>query len=136
MRALKQTVRLALTASAVVAGSIAVAGPANAASSPIEACGGSYHEVDHQNITGAVIHLLYNGSSNCVVTWKTDHIGTATPVAAVLRIAGQPIENEAKDADSYKYYAGPVYKNAAGKCIVWGGQASGAPWTSPPEHCG
>ena len=89
MRALTRTVRLALAASAVVAGSIAVAGPANAASTPLGACGSGYHEIDHQDVklSGTelgVIHLMYNGSIDCVVTWKTAYIGKETGVSSPL----------------------------------------------------
>lgn len=87
MRALSQVVKLTLTASAVVAGSIAVAGPANAVATPAEACGNSYHEIDHHDLSGARIHLLYDGSTDCVVT-TTDTPGTRVYLFAAIKKEG------------------------------------------------
>ncbi len=134
MRVLTHAARLALAASAVVAGSIAVASPANAVATPAGACGSNYHEIDHHNLKYSVIHLLYNGSTDCVVTSKTAYIGTSTFVAAVVEFADQ--SHETVDEGNYFYYAGPVRLNAPGKCIIWGGADGGGGWSSSPSHCG
>ena len=119
MRTLTQTVRLALAASAVVAGSIAVAAPANAVATPPEACGNNYHEIDHKDLGSGVIHLLYNGSTDCVVTSKTSHTNEKTHViAGIMFNDGSDMH---RDDGNYQYYAGPVRLYAPGKCINWGG---------------
>ncbi|MEU1982195.1 hypothetical protein [Nocardia sp. NPDC019395] len=138
MRTLTQIVRLTLAASAVVAGSLAVAGPAAAVATPAEACGNNYHEIDSRQIKGAVIHLLYNGSTNCVVTEKTAYLGTKTGVYAYIGTADQTDQD--LDRGDYDYYAGPVKVKAPGECIIWGGSANpptggGDTWQSQPEHC-
>lgn len=139
---LKFTKALSLTA-AVLGASAVLSGTAEAASSPIAACGGgSYHEIDsHRLGSVATIRLLYNGSTNCVVTWKTNP-GTASRLQA--GIAKQESDgifrNYQIDDDNYTTYAGPVKVSAAGRCIDWGGAAvvSGVftVWYSGPSHCG
>lgn len=136
MRALEKVAGLAFSAGVVIAGSLAFAGPANAASSPIAACGGgSYHEIDHHDLRLSIVYLLYNGDTNCVVTWKTGYIGTSTDVAAAIQIAGDDSTYK-RDARQYKYYAGPVTVRAPGKCIEWGGGTPGSEWHSGPSRCG
>lgn len=126
----------AVAATAVACG-VAVASPASAATnpySPTGVCGSGYTVVDSHPMAASTIYLLYNGSSNCVVTIKTSSIGTATRTGAYLQVSGKtPIE----DTDSYAYYAGPVKASAAGKCVVWGGGTSaGGFWYSKMSHCG
>lgn len=86
--ALEQAVGSAFAATALLAGTVAVAAPANAVATPAEACGSNYHEIDHQDLEGAVIHLLYNGSTDCVVTTKTSNLGKKTWVGAEIKLAG------------------------------------------------
>lgn len=135
VRNLKQKAALTLTTAAMLAGSVAESSPADAASSPEATCGSGYYEIDHHDMGSvAVIYLMYNGSTDCVVTWKTANVGTPTYVQAyVIR------ESDGVDADddgNYSYYAGPVYLKAPGTCIQWGGYA-GTDWISPDwEHCG
>jgi hypothetical protein len=144
MRTLKQAVRLAFAGLAVVAGSVAGAAPANAVATPAEACGSNYHEIDHHNLNGAVIHLLYNGTTDCVVTSKTDNLGKPTFVSAAVALASPlPTWTIGKNVDQgqYEYYAGPKKVDAPGKCIIWGGgvgpgtSATDA-WLSQASHCG
>ncbi|MCG5217808.1 hypothetical protein [Streptosporangium sp. KLBMP 9127] len=108
-----------------------------AASSPVAACGvGSYHVIDKKDLGKAVVYLMYNGTTNCVVTWKdtTDDVN----VGAYIRPAGGTSRTE---YDDYKYYAGPVKVNAPGQCISWGGVYGGDTsstnlwYISPMEHC-
>ncbi|WP_256668169.1 hypothetical protein [Nocardia cyriacigeorgica] len=132
---------MGLAVLAILTGSLTLAAPANAASSPVAACGGgSYHVIDSHQIDGlATIYLLYNGRTNCVVTWKTAYIGTKTGVMAAVGIWGA---NDGRiDQDMYGYYAGPVKVDAPGKCIGWGGGAAKpggwlVRWDSGKSHCG
>lgn len=140
MRLLEYGARLGLTVVAIIAGSLAVAGPANAVATPAEACGNNYHEIDHHDIPGARIHLLYNGTTNCVVTTKNNP-GTKTMMLAAIASDNHPAF--INDKGSYAYYAGPVRLDAKGVCIEWGGAADPGwnVWYSfsenpPPNHCG
>ncbi|MET8988641.1 hypothetical protein ACFYUK_43255 [Nonomuraea wenchangensis] len=135
MRMIKRSATLSLGLAAALAASVTLSGPAAAASTPIGACGGgSYHVIDsHAFGSSAVTYLLYNGSTNCVVTWKTGAAGNTTYVRAVI----WPYGGEGKvDADNYRYYAGPVKVSAAGKCVKWGGTYGSTWWESDWEHCG
>lgn len=114
-----------------------------AGDTPISVCGGgSYHVIDQHKLGNvATIYLLYNGSSNCVVTWRTN---PGTP--RIFMLASIAKENSDGNFDDYQNndgnfttYAGPVRVSAAGRCIDWGG---GAPingvynvWMSGPSHC-
>ncbi|MEW9553763.1 hypothetical protein [Nonomuraea sp. NPDC050783] len=132
---IKRSATLSLGLAAALAASVTMSGPAAAASTPIEACGGgSYHVIDsHAYGSSAVTYLLYNGSSNCVVTWKTGAAGNSTYVRAVLWVYGSP--GQVNDGN-FRYYAGPVKASAAGKCVKWGGTYGSTWWESGWEHCG
>lgn len=132
MRKSKQGIVLALATAATLAGSLLASGPAMAASSPIGACGGGkYHVIDKQDLGAATVYLLYNGSTNCVVTWK-DH-PNKTYVKALIHRERQPWTT---DAGHFSTYAGPVKIAAKGKCIQWGGDYGSKQYTSHFEHCG
>ncbi len=137
MRGLIQAIRLSLAASAVFAGSVAAASPANAVATPAEACGSNYHEIDHHDIPGARIHLLYNGSTDCVVTTKNTP-GTKTRMLAAVGKYGDSGLRMINDDGDYAQYAGPVRVTAPGVCIDWGGAADPGwnAWYSGPSHCG
>jgi hypothetical protein len=139
----RKALSLAITAAAVLTASVAMSGTAQAASSPIEACGGgSYHEIDsHRLGSVATIRLLYNGSSNCVVTWKTNPGTRSRLLAAIAKQDSDGSFRDYKNNDgSFTTYAGPVKVSAAGRCIDWGGGAHvngvWTVWMSGPSHCG
>jgi hypothetical protein len=131
-----------LTLATVVAfsGSLFTSSSAMAASSPVAACGGgSYHVIDKHDLGKAVIYLMYNGTTNCVVTWK-DTPDDKKVMAYVTALGDTGGKN---DHGYYRYYAGPVKRAAAGKCIMWGGSYgagdydwSGSWYRSSWEHCG
>ncbi|WP_280235727.1 hypothetical protein [Nocardia cyriacigeorgica] len=134
--------RLGLAITAILAGSLTMAAPANAAT-PASVCGGgSYRVINTHNLGGlATIYLLYNGRTNCVVTWKTADVGTKTITKAEVAIWDQP-NSHRRDMNVYAYYAGPVKVDAPGKCIMWGGSATradnqtGYNFNSGRSHCG
>ena len=136
MRKFKQKAALALTTAVMLAGSVAVSSPADAASTPQAACGSGYHEIDHHTLSTAVIYLMYNGSTNCVVTWKTAYVGTRTDTYAYVEKDGIGIDPKT-DQGLFTSYAGPVKVQAPGACIKWGGSAKGSSvWYSGWSHCG
>jgi hypothetical protein len=136
VRKFKRAAALTLTAAAMLAGSVGVSSPANAASSPIAACGGgSYHEIDHHTLASSTIYLMYNGSTDCVVTWKTAYVGTPTEVQA--SIWRQSDGKFVSDVGLYSTYAGPVKVTAPGTCINWGGgETHYTYWYAGWSHCG
>ncbi|SDF73226.1 hypothetical protein SAMN05216553_1039 [Lentzea fradiae] len=115
----------------------------NAASSPIAACGGgSYHQIDSHKLGNvATVYLLYNGTTNCVVTWRTN---PGNPIRLLAAIAKQKSSGSIgpyiNDDDKYTTYAGPVKVDAPGTCIDWGGGVTlngvWTVWYDGPSHCG
>lgn len=140
MRVKNRIAALALTAGAVLAGSLTAAGPA-AAETPAEVCGAGYHQIDSHELPGlSTIYLLYNGATDCVVNMKTAYVGQESFASAFVWLASTGWSPGQVDQGQYKYYAGPKYVNAPGQCIVWGGAAgpgAGATgqWGSSPSHC-
>ncbi|MFG1690370.1 M23 family metallopeptidase [Nonomuraea sp. NPDC049269] len=102
---------------------------------PESVCGSGFTVIDSAALTGGRTYLLYNSGNknNCVVTLKTTSLGTATSVSAFLQPKG---ESKATDSGKFEYYAGPVKRDAAGQCVVWGGSVGSSTYTSPSEHCG
>lgn len=140
MRVLERGAGLGAAVAAILVGSFTMAAPANAASTPVSVCGGgSYHEIDRRDLGGyATLYLLYNGKTNCVVTWKKIDIGINTYTSAFVGLWGQNGQN---DEGMFGYYAGPVKVDAAGKCISWAGLAThngrSEAWSpNSPSHCG
>ncbi|HEY7595842.1 MAG TPA: M23 family metallopeptidase [Actinophytocola sp.] len=107
---------------------------ANNPYTPQAACGSGFQVIDHAALGSAgTAYLLYNGSSNCVATIKATSIGNASATSAFLEVQGG---TRTTDSGSFAYYAGPVKKSAAGKCVKWGGSVGSNSYTSPFEHCG
>ncbi|GLY79759.1 spore-associated protein A [Actinoallomurus iriomotensis] len=134
MHKVVKKVALSVSAAVALAVPLSVNNPAMAASSPIAACGGgSYHVIDKHDLGPAVIYLLYNGTTNCVVTWK-DSPNTTSVYASIQR---QSDGKEVQDVGHYSTYAGPVKLNAAGTCVWWmGGYGNSYEWGSGWSHCG
>ncbi|MBO3742153.1 hypothetical protein [Actinoplanes flavus] len=139
--------RIGAGAMAVAAGVTTVAmGPSPALASDVNPysasaiCGSGYTVIDKAVKEGKFyMYLLYSSSTgkNCAVTLKQTNLGVKTLTDVyIIPETGTPDE----DYGSFEYYAGPVYVNAAGKCITWGGFAvvSGTnhSYNSPWEHCG
>lgn len=103
---------------------------------PAAVCGSGYTVIDkHALGTAGTTYLLYNSGSkaNCVVTMKSTNLGAKTAVAATLQVQGGTATT---DSGNYGYYAGPIRKTAAAKCVKWGGKAGTTSWTSAYSHCG
>ncbi|WP_206326901.1 spore-associated protein A [Streptomyces sp. S3(2020)] len=122
-----------------VAGTIAATGTASAASYN-GVCGSGYGVIDTKDVGTGTAYLTYNSSSgkNCVVT-VSDTPGTAMLLDARVRLHRTNLDwaDSEYDAGFFKYYAGPVYASAAGRCIDWGGNAGTETWhVNYNVHCG
>ena len=114
-----------------------------------QVCGAGFHKIDkHRLYTGsshttllAATFLLYNGTTgrNCAVTMKRRFVGKPTYTTVSLKVKGKR-RPWVVDYGNFKYYAGPVYKTAPGRCVRWAATVS-TPYgdnsfTSPFGHCG
>ncbi|MCA2229873.1 M23 family metallopeptidase [Nonomuraea aurantiaca] len=101
---------------------------------PESVCGSGFTVIDSAALTGGRTYLLYNSGNgdNCVATMKTTSLGAASAVSAFLEPQGA---SRTTDSGSFEYYAGPVKRNAAGKCVKWGGSVGSSTYTSGFEHC-
>jgi hypothetical protein len=140
MKFVKRGATVAFAAVAAFAGVVFSGGVASAATSPIAACGSSYHVQESHDIKGlATVYLMYNGSTNCVVTWHSAALqGVARyTYASVQKQGGSVVE----DGKTYTSYAGPVKVTAPGVCISFSGMISDGSgkvygYESPWVHCG
>ncbi|MEU5803220.1 serine/threonine protein kinase [Streptomyces sp. NPDC047804] len=122
-RPIARAAAIAAAAFALLVTGTGVASASTPAQKAVSACGSSYY-VQRQYSLGlgqnVTVFLLYSSSTgnNCVVTVKHENVGayygTATGLGAGIQAEGGSMK---KDDDDYKYYAGPVYLNAPGKCV-------------------
>ncbi len=99
-------------------------------------CGAGYQYVASSALgADGTVYLMRNPGTgeNCVTTIKRTSVGAASAVSAYLEVAG---ETRATDSGNFSYYAGPIRKAAAGKCVKWGGSAGSVSYDSPTEYCG
>ncbi len=108
--------------------------PASAAANPYtygQLCGSGYNlvsggTIDLKTSSGALYGRLYvtwNNSAkmNCVVVIKQAYVGTRSETAVSI---SSPGSEGGGDVGNYTHYAGPVYEDAAGRCIA----VSGSVW--------
>lgn len=93
--------------------------------------GSGYYTLRSMAVSGGVAYLLYSNSTkyNCAVTMKTKHVGTKSSVSTWIQKKGG---GAISDSGSFAWYAGPVYVNAPGACVRFGGNGS----TAPYGNCG
>jgi serine/threonine-protein kinase len=144
--------RLLLSAVAVALVATALPATASAKRNPYTAgqvCGAGFYKIDrHRLYSGssnttllATTFLLYNGATgrNCAVTMKRRFIGRPTTTGVSLKVKGKR-RPWVVDQEAYKYYAGPVYRRAPGRCVRWGATVStpfgNDSYISPFGHCG
>lgn len=107
---------------------------ANNPHTPQAVCGTGFQVIDWAALGSAgTVYLLYKDGANCVATIKSTSIGTASATSAFLEVEGG---TRTTDSGSFGYYAGPVTKSAASRCVKWGGSVGSSSYTSPFEHCG
>jgi hypothetical protein len=143
------TIRGVVVAIALIA--LALPATASAKHNPYTAeqvCGAGFHKIDrHRLYSGssqttllAATFLLYNGTTgrNCAVTMKRQFIGTPTYTTVSLKVKGKK-RPWVVDYGQFKYYAGPVYRTAPGRCVRWGATVDTPfgkdSYVSPFGHC-
>lgn len=113
------------------------ASPASAATYN-DACGSGFGVVNQDDVGGlGTVFLTYNNSTgqNCVVTIRNDPGQPVVWMNAAIRVAGDQ-STIVEDPGHYTTYAGPVYLNAAGKCVDWAGTISGQNGGDDDTNCG
>ncbi|MBT2232151.1 hypothetical protein [Nonomuraea sp. NEAU-A123] len=115
-----------------------LAAPADAAGgyTPEQVCGSGFNTValgrmpvtDQTNTLRGHAYLLYSPytGEHCVVTIKSDFVGTPTMTTATLLVQSVAFTGPRKEEDlgNFKYYAGPVKVNARGRCVSFKGMIS------------
>lgn len=114
---------------------------------PVRVCGASYHVIAQHDITGpkggvlGTAYLLYSRTTrkNCATMIKRRAIGV--PTFSEVSLSKKGGNYHAQDGE-FRYYAGPLYVYAPGKCVIYGGrmrdaQGNGGSWITPQfGHCG
>jgi hypothetical protein len=98
------------------------------------ACGSGYVLLTSRSLAGGTVYLTYNASAgkNCVVTVRSNP-GSRIEMCAKVSKAGKPW---IQDCDAYTTYAGPVYVDARGVCIDWGGSIGSSSYYGYGVYCG
>ncbi|WP_304454709.1 spore-associated protein A [Nocardiopsis sp. YSL2] len=133
----KKTAAVAMATAFAVSGVLVSASPAAAATYGGE-CGSGYKVVNQDNVGNkGTVYLTYNSSTgkNCVVT-KRNSPGSRVIIEAGLSISPAGTHWAAYEGDYFTSYAGPVYLNAAGKCVDWMGRISGTEGGDRGTNCG
>ncbi|MFD7705809.1 spore-associated protein A [Streptomyces sp. NPDC059785] len=143
MKSSRRLTTAAVLTAAALGGAVAVAGPASAA--PVAAaqaeyngvCGTGYTVIDSTPVEDkGTVYVTYNKSTgkNCAVTVRNAP-GEPVRMAITLGIDAGRGAPYVMDNDVYTTYAGPVYLDARGECILWLGSIDGA-LGSGHGHCG
>lgn len=115
---------------------VLMAGPAPAtAASYGGQCGSGYGVVNEAAVSGGTVYLAYNSSNgrNCVVVVRSSAGGALNMDAALKRADSTSWETDPGD---WTEYAGPVYLDAAGQCVDWGGAIGDAWVVRTGTNCG
>ncbi|PZG02918.1 spore-associated protein A [Micromonospora deserti] len=137
MKLVKTTAATFACTATMVAGALAAATPAYAATYGGE-CGSGYGVVNSAAIgTKGTVFLTYNSSTgkNCVIA-KRNTAGSAVLIEAGLAV--HPVGNHwtAYEGGYFTSYAGPIYLSAADKCVDWMGRISGTEGGKRGTNCG
>ncbi|MEU4568120.1 spore-associated protein A [Micromonospora sp. NPDC023956] len=137
MKLVRTTAATVTVAAGMMAGVLAAAPPAYAATYGGE-CGSGYGVVNSDAIgSKGTVFLTFNSGTrkNCVVA-KRNAVGSAVLIEAGLAIHPVGTHWPAYDGGYYTSYAGPVYLSAAGKCVDWMGRISGTQGGKRGTNCG
>ncbi|MFF7725710.1 spore-associated protein A [Streptomyces sp. NPDC008001] len=128
----------ATTVTALVVGTgTAGAAPAPAATYNRE-CGSGYVQVNQIPIPGrGSVLLAYSAATgkNCVVTKRNTSTGSPLWVGSWIQ-RNQELKSKQEQYGFYTSYAGPVYLDAKGKCVDWGGEIDGYVVARYKTNCG
>ncbi|GAA0442230.1 spore-associated protein A [Streptomyces stramineus] len=128
----------ATTVTALVAGTgTSVAAPARAAAYNRE-CGTGYAQVNQVPIPGrGTVFLTYNAATgkNCVVTKRNSSTGSPVWMGSWLQ-RNKELKSKQEQYGLYTSYSGPVYLDAKGKCVDWGGEIDGYVVARYKTNCG
>lgn len=130
-------VKTAAVTAVMVAGTLAAATPAYAASYGGE-CGSGYGVVNSAPIgSKGTVFLTYSSATgkNCVVA-KRNSVGSAVLIEAGLGINPVGSHWPAYQGDYFTSYAGPIYLSAADRCVDWMGRISGTEGGKRGTNCG
>ncbi|MCA6091443.1 spore-associated protein A [Streptomyces sp. SCA3-4] len=127
----------ATTATVLVAGAgTSVAAPAAAAYN--QECGAGYAQVNQIPIPGrGTVYLAYSAATgkNCVVTKRNSSTGSRLWVGSWLQ-RDKDLKSKQEQYGFFTSYAGPVYLDAKGKCVDWGGEIDGYVVARYKTNCG
>ncbi|GAA1945121.1 spore-associated protein A [Kitasatospora viridis] len=130
-RLIRRTITSAAVLAAATAGLVGLPGTAQAAAYN-GACGPGYSILQGASVWGGSVYLLYNGSTDCVVTVRNTPGAYYSMRATVGLTGGQQYTN----AGNFTSYAGPVYVYAPGQCINWSGEINHSAAGYSDVHCG
>ncbi|MEV0393882.1 spore-associated protein A [Polymorphospora rubra] len=137
MKLVRTTVATVTVAAAMMAGALTAATPAYAATYGGE-CGSGYGVVNSAAIGAkGTVFLTYSAATgrNCVVAKRNT---AGSPVIIEAGLAIHPVGSywTAFEGDHFRSYAGPIYLQAAGRCVDWMGRISGTEGGKRGTNCG
>lgn len=124
----------ALAAAGLALAALAVGGAAGPAGAAAPVCQGT--KIDTLEFATGYSYLFYSSATgrNCAYTVPKTGSGTAQFMAVGLFRASD--NAGAWDSGDFKYYAGPVYLDARGTCVLFNGQVRSTAGNSGWGHCG
>ncbi|WP_447042266.1 spore-associated protein A [Streptomyces sp. DSM 118878] len=134
--------RIAGAAVALAAGGVMTTATGAAAVAPTPAaaynkvCGTGYKVVNHIDVGKAgTAYLTYNSATgkNCAVTIRS---APGPAVHMYVWVQRDDTRDYADDDGYYRSYAGPVYLDARGYCVSWGGVIAGESAGRNGTNCG
>ncbi|MEV0264832.1 spore-associated protein A [Streptomyces sp. NPDC050617] len=102
------------------------------------ACGTGYGVVNSAPIGNkGKVYLTYSSATgkNCVVTVRAA-AGAPVRMAAWVQLVEEHESTPVVDSGTYGTYAGPVYLDAKGRCVNWGGAIENQDVTVNKSNCG
>ncbi|MFC5149509.1 spore-associated protein A [Streptomyces aureoversilis] len=114
-----------------------VAAPARAAAYNRE-CGAGYAQVNQLPVPGrGTVFLAYNKATgkNCVVTKRNSSAGSRVWVGSWIQ-RNQELKSKQEQYGFFTSYSGPVFLDAKGKCVDWGGEIDGYVVARYKTNCG
>jgi hypothetical protein len=139
MKLSRRTATAATLAVLALGGTLAATTPASAATTAAYngVCGSGYKVIDSTPIGNVgTTYVTWNESKgwNCVVTIRNTP-GAPVYMSASLQVLLDHESTPAVDNGQFTTYAGPVYREARGYCIEWGG-VIGKASAYDSGHCG